>query len=437
MPALAWAQPQGEVIDKIIAVVGDEIVLYSDLQNAVLEYTEGKGRMPVNQQCALLENLMFNKILVHQAKLDSLEVSDTEVEENLERRLARLVGYFGSVEEFEKYYNKTIIQLKDEFRSDIREQLLAEKMQGKISSSATVTPAQITEFYNLIPADSLPLIGTQVQYSQILMRGPIRETERQRVRHVLDSIRNDIMSGKTTMLLQAARWSEDPGSRAKGGCYDLQSKGTFVPEYEAAVYNTPEGSYSPVFESKFGFHFVKVVEKRGNFYEACHILMTPKVDPMDLDRRRVSLDSLRQKINAGNINFEQAVLQYSEDENTKNQGGKVIDGSSLGNRFDVSSLPAEVNLVLDKMKPGDVSDPVLIEEMNGNYSYVIYRLDARIEPHRADLKNDYAMFQEMAGNKLRQDKLFKWAAKKIAQTYVSVDPMYHVGPYQLPWIKGN
>jgi peptidyl-prolyl cis-trans isomerase SurA len=158
---------------------------------------------------------------------------------------------------------------------------------------------------------------------------------------------------------------------------------------------------------------------------------------MDLDRRRVSLDSLRQKINAGNINFEQAVLQYSEDENTKNQGGKVIDGSSLGNRFDVSSLPAEVNLVLDKMKPGDVSDPVLIEEMNGNYSYVIYRLDARIEPHRADLKNDYAMFQEMAGNKLRQDKLFKWAAKKIAQTYVSVDPMYHVGPYQLPWIKGN
>jgi peptidyl-prolyl cis-trans isomerase SurA len=430
------AQVQGELIDKIIGVVGNEIVLYSDLQNAILEMTQGKTRVLPEEECAIVEGLLFNKLLLHQSKVDSLEVSDSDVETEMERRLARLVGYFGSIEEFEKYYNKTITQLKAEFREDIRDQLLTQKMQQEITTGVSVTPAQVTEFFNEIPTDSLPLIGAQVQYAQILMKGKIRDAERVRVRHFLDSIRLDIINGKTTMLLQAAKWSEDPGSRAKGGCYDLQSKGTFDPAYEAAVDATPEGGFSPIFETVFGYHFVKVVEKRGNFYEACHILMAPKVNPADFEDARERLDSLRGEIINGKITFEDAAMRFSDDEDSKNQQGMVLNPASGGFKFEATEVPPAVNLVLDKLRPGDLSTPVLVELPDGTFAYAVYKLVSRVEAHRANMENDYLIFKNMAQQEVEQEKTFKWVKKKLSETYSSVDSKYLGCEFQFPWVKG-
>jgi peptidyl-prolyl cis-trans isomerase SurA len=431
------AQIQGELIDKIIGVVGNEIVLYSDLQNAILEMTQGKTRVLPEEECAIVEGLMFNKLLLHQSKVDSLEVGDSDVETEMERRLARLVGYFGSIEEFEKYYNKTITQLKAEFREDIRDQLLTQKMQQEITTGVSVTPAQVTEFFNKIPTDSLPLIGVQVQYAQILMKGEIRDSERQRVKHFLDSIRTDIINGKSTMLLQAAKWSEDPGSRAKGGCYDLQSKGTFDPAYEAAVDVTPEGGYSSIFETVFGYHFVKVVEKRGNFYEACHILMAPKVSPSDFEDARLRLDSVRSEILAGRMTFEEGATGFSQDEDSKNQQGMVLNPASGGFKFEASEVPPAVNLVLDKLKPGEVSTPVLVELPDGTFAYAVYKMVSRIEAHRANMENDYLIFKNMAQQELEQTKTLKWVKKKLGETYTSVDPKYAACEFQFPWQKDS
>ncbi len=435
IPVGIRAQVQGELIDKIIGVVGNEIVLYSDLQNAILEMTQGKTRVLPEEECAIVEGLMFNKLLLHQSKVDSLEVSDSDVETEMERRLARLVGYFGSIEEFEKYYNKTITQLKAEFREDIRDQLLTQKMQAEITTGVSVTPAQVTEFFNSIPADSLPLIGVQVQYAQLLMKGEIRDAERQRVKHFLDSIRTDIVNGKSTMLLQAAKWSEDPGSRARGGCYDLQSKGTFDPAYEAAVDVTPEGGFSPIFETVFGYHFLKVVEKRGNFYEACHILMAPKVRPDDFEKARLRLDSLRNEINGGRLTFEDAASGFSQDEDSRNQLGMVLNPASGGFKFEASEIPPAVNLVLDKLKPGETSTPVLIELPDGTFAYVVYKLVSRVEAHRANMENDYLIFKNMAQQELEQEKTFKWVKKRLGETYTSVDNKYVGCDFQFPWFK--
>ncbi|MDZ4751492.1 MAG: peptidylprolyl isomerase [Flavobacteriales bacterium] len=432
-PLSLFAQIQGELVDKIIGVVGNEIVLHSDLQNAILEMTQGKGGLAPQDECVLIENLMFNKLLLHQSKIDSLEISESDVEVEMERRLARLVGYFGSIEEFEKYYNKTITQLKAEFREDIRDQLLTSKMQAQVTTGVSVTPAQVTEYFNSIPSDSLPLIGVQVQYAQIQLAGEVRESERQRVRNFLDSIRTDIVNGKTTMLLQAAKWSEDPGSRARGGCYDLQSKGTFDPAYEAAVFATQEGGYSPIFESVFGYHFIKTVEKRGNFYEACHILMAPKVAPTDLEKARLRLDSLRGEIVRGSITFEEAASGYSQDEASRNQDGLVLNPSSGGAKFEASEIPATVNLVLDKLQPGELSAPVIAELPDGTFAYVVYKLVSRVEAHKANMENDYLIFKNMAQQELEQEKIFKWTRKKMGETYTQLDPKYKNCGFQFSW----
>ncbi|MFA9220348.1 MAG: peptidylprolyl isomerase, partial [Sediminibacterium sp.] len=248
MSFLSWAQP-GKTIDKIIGGVGAEVVLLSDLENAKFELTQGKSQLPAGKECSIFENLMYQKLLLHQAKVDSVEVTDGEVNAQVEKRITYYVEMLGSVEQFETYYGKPISQLKVDFFDMIRDQLLTQKKQEEITKNVKITPSQVLKYYQSLPVDSLPLIGEQVQYSQIVIAPLIPESENQQVIHFLDSVRNDIASGRTSMTIQARRHSEDPGSKFKGGCYDMIKKGSFVPEYESAIFTTDEGNYSPVFKS--------------------------------------------------------------------------------------------------------------------------------------------------------------------------------------------
>jgi peptidyl-prolyl cis-trans isomerase SurA len=430
-----FAQP-GKVIDKIIGVVGNEILLHSELETSIMEMTEGKGGAGVEERCAAYENLMYQKLLLNQAKLDSIEVSDGEVQAQVERRLEYFIQMFGSVEEFEKYYGKTQAQLKDEYFDLIKDQLLVQRMQDNITKNIKVTPAEILRYYNTVPKDSVPLIGEQVEYSKLQIDPKIRESERARIIHVLDSIRTNLVNGKSSMTLEAAKWSEDPGSRYKGGCYPMQRKGSFVPEYESAVNNTPEGTYSPVFSTVYGYHFVKVVEKRGDFYESCHILMSPKVKPDDLDQARKTLEEIIPTL-GDTLSFEAAALKYSTNEETRNQGGKVINPATGGTRHDVASLTSELNLVLLALKPGEISDPILVTADDNTQSYVVYRLDKRIAAHPANMKDDYEIFRQVTENKSKMDETDKWVKKRIANTYVKADEEYLSCKTQFPWFKNK
>ncbi len=432
----AMAQP-GKVVDRIIGVVGNEILLQSELENSIMEMTEGKGGVNQKEKCGAYENLMYQKLLLNQSKLDSLTVSDAEVQSQVERRLNYFMQMFGSVEEFEKYYGKTSAQLKDEYFDLIKDQLLVQKMQDEINKHTKVTPADVLRYFNTVPKDSLPLIGEQIEYSKIAMSPTIRESERSRIIHVLDSIRVNLVTGKSSITLEAAKWSEDPGSKYKGGCYPMQRKGSFVPEYEAAVFNTPEGTYSPVFSSVYGYHIVKVVERRGEAYESCHILMSPKVMPEDLDIARVSLEQLLPVLRNDTTNFGKAAAKYSTDVETKNQGGKILSLSTGGTRHEVSTLSSELNLIMLNLKVGEISDAVLTAAEDGTQAYVVYKLDKRISAHSASMKDDYEIFKQVTEAEAKQNETDKWVKKKIDNTYVMVHEDFAECTFQFPWIKNK
>lgn len=429
------AQP-GKVVDRIIGVVGNEIILQSDLESSILEMTEGKGSDDAAMRCSVYENLLYQKLLLNQAKLDSLEVSDGEVQSQVERRIEYFIQMFGSVEEFEKYYGKSQAQLKEEYFDLIKDQLLVQKMQESVTSKVKVTPADVLRYYQTVPKDSIPLIGEQVEYSKIEIAPAVRESEVQRIIHMMDSIRMNLSNGKSSMTLEAAKWSEDPGSKYKGGCYPLQRKGSFVPEYEAAVYNTPEGSYSPVFATVYGYHFVKVIEKRGEFYESCHILMSPKIKSEDLNDARSKLERIIASM-GDTLSFAQAAQRFSTDNDSKNQGGKVINQSTGGTRHDVASLSSELNLVFMSMKPGDHSDAILATAEDGKQSYVVYHLDNRTPAHDANMKDDYEIFKQVAEARAKQVETDKWVRKRIASTFIKTDPDYLACNTQFPWSKNN
>lgn len=435
----SWASAQipGKVVDRIIGVVGNETLLQSELESAMLEMSEGKSSGNALERCNVYENLIYQKLLLNQAKLDSIEVTDGEVQAQVEQRLNYFVGMFGSVEEFEKYYGKTSAQLRDEYFDLIKDQMLVQRMQDNITKSLHVTPADVTRYFNTIPKDSIPLIGEQIEYSKVAINPDIRESERDRVRHVLDSIRTNLVAGKSSMTLEAAKWSEDPGSRYKGGCYPLQRKGSFVPEYEAAVYNTPEGSYSNVFSTAYGYHFVKVIEKRGEMYESCHILMSPKVIQSDLDSCRIRLESLLPVLRSDTITFATAAMRYSSDKETKNQGGKVINPATGGTKHEVSGLSSELNLLMMGMKPGEISDPILITNQDGTQSYVVYRLDKRTPAHTANMKDDYEIFRRIAEADARQKATDKWVKKKVVGTAITVHEDFSSCAFQFPWVKNK
>ncbi|MFM7105492.1 MAG: peptidylprolyl isomerase [Flavobacteriales bacterium] len=426
----------GTLVDEIIAVVGNEVILRSDLETLELESTGGKGGATDQQRCKNLETLLYQKLLLHQSKMDSLEVPEAEVQSQVTKRIEYYIQMFGSVEEFEKYYGKSQAQMKDEFFDLIQEQMLVQKMQEAIAKNLKITPADVVRYAENIPPDSIPLIGEQVEYSKIQISPVIRETEKNKIIQVMDSIRSVLVSGKSSMTLEAAKWSEDPGSKYKGGCYPMQRKGSFVPEYEAAVFNTPQGSYSPVFSSTYGYHFVKVIEKRGEFYESCHILISAKSKPEDLELARVKLMDVHEQLK-DTLTFSLAVKRYSTDADTRNQGGKVMNAATGSTRHDVASLSSEMNLMLMSMKPGEFSEPTLLTADDNTKSFVIYRLDRRVPAHKANLKEDYEIFKQATEAKLRQEITDKWIRKRLLNTSIEMDHTYLNCMFTFPWIKNK
>jgi peptidyl-prolyl cis-trans isomerase SurA len=433
----AQEENKGELIDKVIAVVGNEIVLHSELE-AQLEQFRAQG-YPVNNDTRgnVLEDLLFQKLLLHQARLDSLEVSEAEIQAEIDRRLEYFVGMFGSIEEFTKYYGKSVAEWKAEFHDPIRDKQLVERMQQSISANVRSTPGDVQNYFNAIPTDSLPLINEELQYSWIMAKPEVRDGEKQRVRTLLDSIRTAVMTGKMSMTLAATRYSEDPGSKFKGGCYDKLRRGQFVPEYEAAVFTTPEGSFTPVFESDFGYHFVKVQEKRGEVYSSCHVLMKPKIYEEDLNRAQSTLDSAVAMLTRDTLNFKGAVLRYSNDEQTRYAGGKVVNPITGSTRHQSDELSTDLFFILNKMEPDEISVPTLLTEQDGTQRFVILKLDSRTPAHVADLSNDYQMFQMQAESELRNKATKKWILKHLSQTYIRLDDIYHNLKFEHEWIRSD
>ena len=422
-------------LDGIIAVVGDEIVLDSDIRERVLQAKLEGRTVTEDQECSLLESILFEKLLLHHARLDSLEVTDAEVMSEIDRRLAYYLQMFGTIEAFEAEYGKSVAEWKAEFNDPVREQILAQKMQGEIDQSVRSTPAQVQDYFAAIPVDSLPLIPEELSYSELVMQPEVGEAQKMRTRSTLDSIRTLVETGKMSMTLAATRYSEDPGSKYKGGCYTNIGRGQFVPEFEGAVFETPVGGYSQVFESDFGFHFLRVTDRRGQQYSACHVLMKPTFDPSALDRMQSTIDTLAKRVGDGTLSFDAAVVRFSTREATKNQRGQVVNARDGGTRFGVDELDPNLFFLLQNLDEGAVSEPVQLFDEDKRPYWAMIRLDQRHPAHRANPQDDYALFQQQVEAELREEALGKWVNKRIGESYIRIDPPYFECAMDMPWLR--
>ena len=437
----AWGQPNStdsfQRLDGIVAVVGDEIVLASDIQERVIQAQIEGRNVTEDNQCGLLESMLFEKLLLHNARLDSLEVTDAEVMGEIDRRLTYYLQMFGTIEAFEAEYGKSIAEWKAEFQDPVREQILAQKMQAEIDQSVRSTPAQVQKYFEDIPVDSLPLIPEELSYSELVMQPVVGEAQKMRTRTTLDSIRVLVETGKMSMTLAATRYSEDPGSKYKGGCYNNIARGQFVPEFEGAVYETEIGGYSPVFESDFGFHFLRVTDRRGEQFSACHVLMKPTFDPKELDNMQVQMDSVSIKLAKGEIPFDAAILQYSTREETKNQKGQVVNMRDGGTRFGVDELDPNIFFLLQDLDEGEISASVQLVDDDNQAYWAMIRLDKRFPAHRANPQDDYALFQQQVEAELREEALSDWIGKRIGETYIRIDAPYLNCSFDLSWLSGS
>ena len=432
----AFAQPDNfQKLDGIIAVVGDEIILQSEIEARMLQEQMRGVTVSTDKGCVFLEEMLFEKLLLHNAKIDSLVVNDAEVMDEIDRRLTYYIELLGSIEAFEAEYGKSVAQWKDDFSKPIKEQLLAQKMQGSINQQVRSTPAEVIEFFNSTHKDSLPLIPEEISYSELVIQPEITDAQKRAVETKLDSIRDLVADGQMSMTLAATRYSEDPGSKYKGGCYSNIGRGQFVPAFEAAVFDTPTGGYSEVFETDFGYHFLRVTDKRGEQFIACHVLIKPKVDPHALENNGLRIDSVYNKLSSNKIEFDQAVLSYSTKKSSANQKGQVVNQRDGGIRFGVDELEPSIYFMIDALEKGGFSEPVNLVDEDGNGYWAIFRLDARHAAHRANPQDDYALFQSQVESDKRNQAMTDWVKEHLTEAYIRLDEDIENCEFEMNWKK--
>lgn len=419
---MASAQPQ--VIDKVIGVVAKYPILLSDLQSSMIE-RESQG-LPANK-CMALEMIVFQKLLVAQADRDSVTVTDAEVETEMTRRMNYYIQQFGSEEKLEQFYGKRSNVLKDELRSDVQEQLVAEKMNGKITGDAKLTPAEVRLFFNTIPQDSLPLIESEVELQQLVKKPSFSAEAKKEARDLLESYRQRVVKGETPMSTLARLYSEDPGSAKDGGFYANVGRGIMDPSFEAVAFRLKNGEVSNIFETPYGYHFIELVQRKGELLDLRHILIMPKMVNEDFIRCKIQLDSIYTEIKEGRISFEDAVRKYSDDEDTKQNAGLMVNPATATTRFDNETLSQiDKNLIatLNSMKIGDLSKPMPFAAADGKRGYRILKLKNRIDPHKANLKEDYQRISLMANQEKKKEIIKEWIKKRSKITYIRLDKDY-------------
>lgn len=425
---------QEKVIDEVVAVVGSHMIMFSDIEQQYIQLqAQGNFTGGVTARCRIIESMLFQKLLLNQAEFDSIKVTDEEVEGTLDSKMRYYVQQFGSREKLEEFYNKSVDDIKIEFREPVREQLLSEQMQQKIVADIKVTPSEAKAFFNSLPADSIPIVATEYEIGEIVKDPPLSPAELNAAKEKISALRQRIAKGEKFAPL-AILYSEDPGSAPKGGELGLFGRGDMYTEFEAAAFSLKKGEVSDVIKTKAGFHIIQLIERRGEYVNVRHILIIPKTSSADVMSAKVKLDSIADLIRKDSIKFERAAIRYSDNPNRIN-GGLLINPASGNTRYEANQLDREVFFVIDKMKVGDISKPVPMTNEEGKEAYRILYLKVRTEPHRASLKEDYSRIQEWALTKKRAETIDKWIDKKLTNSYLHVSDKYKTCTFAHKYIK--
>jgi len=432
------AQKYDGIIDKTVALVGNSMILLSQIESEV-QMMQFQGYVSDrNLRCEVLENMMVSKLFYTQAQLDSLAVNPDMVDAALEDRVSNILSQLGGEEQVEKYFGKPLHKLRQEWRETFMEQNLAQEMQREVAGKITeVTPKEVQQFYKSAPKDSLPLIPTQYQYSQIVLY-PNVERAKLAVRERMLEFRQRILDGEKLSVL-ATLYSEDPGSAMRGGELGMASRSIFWPAFSDAAMSLKEGQVSPIVETPDGFHIIQLITKSGDMFNARHILLKPKYTVEDRDSAFIRLDSIRTVVLEDSLTFDQAARIYSQDAKSRTNGGQVSDPATGAPMFDVDRLkPADYN-VLKNMKEGEISQPfesVDDEGRSGNTVYKIVRLEKIRPSHPASFEEDFNVLLDIATNQKSVREIEKFIKEKQETTYIVIDPMFQKCDFRRDgWVK--
>lgn len=425
LPGTSNAQENGGfVVDEIIAKVDNYIVLKSELDKAYQNYVVNGGTASDFTRCQFLAMLVRNKLMMAKAEIDSVVVLDAEVDLNTQKRIDIILSQSGnSPEQLEAIYEKTMEQIKIELRDEVREMMLIQEMEKKITTDLAVTPAEVRRFFNKIPHDSLPYFSAEVEVAQIVKTVTVSKQQKEKTRMELIEIRNRLLAGEDFCEL-AKKYSDDPSVTYNCGDMGWVGRGRLVPEYEATAFRLKENEISMPVETAYGFHIIQLLGKRGNEYNSRHILISPSPSEDDLKDTKKYLDSIRTLVMSDSISFEKAAKEYSDDVETKGNGGFFTDADG-GTRISVDELDPVVFFKIDSMKTGDISTPIVYRTDNGKDAVRILYYKSRISPHLASLEADWHRIQAAALNEKKNKILQKWFEKARQDVFISIDETYN------------
>lgn len=434
---MAFAQPSGTQIDGVVAVIGESMILQSEIEAEYQELLTGGTPVTSNSRCEVFENLLFNKLLLSQAENDSLYPPEGQIDDEIDRRLRYFINQFGSVDKLEEFYEKSIDEIKIEFQDPIKEQLMIQSMQQSIMGQVEVSPGEVKTFYTDIPGDSLPEVNAQFEIAQIVRKPPVSEVQKLKVRSKLESIRERVVNGEDFGTL-AYLYSEDPGSARENGELGYMGRGELVPEFAGVAFRLEKDEVSEIVETDFGYHIIKMIDRKGQQINVRHILMSPKIQAADLISAKTYLDTLYTNITTyDSLSFENAAILYSEDKDSRNNGGLIINPMTGSAKFEmdqISQVDPSLYLIMDKLEVGKVAGPEIAQLRDGSRAYRLVKLVSVVEAHKANLKQDYQLVQNMALVNKQNQFVNEWIGSKVGDFFIKVDESYKTCEFKYDWI---
>ena len=386
-----------ETIDKVIAIVGEKPILYSEIESQKIQLLQQGMTIDNDVDCFLLDEFMLQQLLIHQAEIDSVEVTEDMVKAELDQRIQYFSAQIGGTEALEEYYGKSIQEIKEEFFVQIEDKMKAQKMQQEITGSITVSPKEVRAYFNSIPYDSIPFINSKVKISELVITPDLSYTQKEITKSKLNKIRDRILTNEISFSVAAEFYSSDPGSKSNGGNFGWVDRGDFVPEFDAIAFNISLNTVSEVFESPYGFHILKIEKRRGEQYYGSHILIKNEIGERDLNDIKEKLISIVDQVKQNNLSWDKAIRENSTSENNSVNG--IIYNEASGDMYwDMQSIDKSLFAGINNLEVGEYSIPQYYEDRKGNVGYRIFKLEDRTEPHMANLNDDYEFIQKFAMN---------------------------------------
>ncbi len=414
------------LIDRIIARVGTEIILLSDVEAQYGYTVEQSGFPDPTIKCQIMENLIGQKLIVHHAKLDSVEVSPDQIESNLDYRIDQVLRQMNGDEAFfEEYYGMTVNEMRDNLREDLSQQMLAESMQSQILNEVNITPKEVKQFYNSIPTDSIPYLNAEVELKEIVIKPEVSAEAKAVALQELVDLRKKIVAGTVDFGEMAKLYSDDPGSGAQGGNLGYAVRGTFVPEFEATAYSLEKREISEPIETEFGYHILQLLDRRGNKINLRHILIKPELTETDNILAKTKLDSLKLQIERGDLTFSEALRKNSYEKVPSFNNNGLMQNPNTGNTiFQTSELSYDIYIATEEMELGDLSGPLDYPLPTGETYYRMVKLISKTRPHKANLEEDYAKILRFAKESKKSEYFSNWIEDKFKNTFIKIEQGY-------------